>query len=142
METRYAPALEDSVGTVLLKALLTELKLQSPRFIAMNEEAQQEVIDRLRLQTADAVASAVRSIAARSFTAVRAEVVSVAFKDNVKVTLEMGRLGEGVHAIADGVGGGCMLVLCDAEEFTAGMDQVKPKPNQGDMVADAEAGDD
>lgn len=132
---------EDSVGTVLLKALLTELKLQSPRFNTMDEDKQLEVIERMRLQVADALHEAISHIAAKSYQTVPASVVAVAFRDKVKVTLELAGMKQEQHrrhalAVAESVAGGgsCMLVLCDFDQFTGGMTTVKPTAAQRDWT--------
>jgi uncharacterized protein YaaW (UPF0174 family) len=124
--TKSLAQIEESVGTTLLKALLLELKMQSPRFQTMDEEKQQEVIDRLRGQ-----------VSARSFASVNAKIVSVTFKEGVKVQLEIADSVGGAHAVADSVGGAVMLVLANLEEFTGGMaESVKPTAKQRDAFKD------
>ena len=94
-------AAEESVGKALLQAVLAELRLHSPRFNQLNEQAQGETIDRLRAQVAGAVQEAVATIAAAGYVSVRAKVSQVTFKDGVKATLEMLGRSEGAHALAD-----------------------------------------
>jgi hypothetical protein len=133
--------IEQTVGTALLHALLTELRMQSPRFNTMDEDKQLEVIDRLRLQVADQLHEAITQIAAKSYQTVPANVIAVAFRDKVKVTLELAGMKQEKHrsqalAVAESVatGGGCMLVLCDYDQFTGGMSSVKPTSKQVDWT--------
>lgn len=132
---------EDSVGMVILKAVLTEIKMLSPRFNAMTVDAQEEVIERLRLQITDQINSAVSIIAAKAYQTVPANVVSVAFKEKTKVTLELADPKNETNrklalAVADSVrdGGGCMLVLASTEEFTGGMHTVRGTDPQRDWT--------
>lgn len=132
------PQVEESVGTILLKALLTELQLLSPRYNSMDAEAQNEIIERLRLQIEDQLHIAIGTIAAKSYQSVPATVTSVGFgekKTAIKLITPSG--SKGVHAIADLLvhgKGACMVVLADLDQFTGGMDSVKPKGNQRDWT--------
>ena len=128
---------EDSAGTKLLKALLTEPRLQSPRFQTMDEEKQLEVIERPRFQVEDQVRDLVRSITAQSFETVSAKVVAISWKEDVKATIELQGGTDGAHALADHVGRICQVVLADTEAFTGGMESaVKPTPRQMDLEGD------
>lgn len=128
---------EGSAGKRLLQALVTELKLQSPRFQTMNEDSQGDVLDRLRAQVDEAVREAVSEIAAGGHESARVTVESVTFKDGVKIVCT-GFASTGAHAVADEVGKQAMLVLCDPEAFVGDLATVKPTPNQGDLIDDAE----
>lgn len=128
--------MQETVGTTLLKALLLELKMQSPRFNTMDEGKQQEVIDRMRGQVEEEIKNVVAEVAARSFQSVKAKINSVMFKEGVKVVLEIADKTEGAHAVADSVGGAVMLVLANLEEFTGGMELVKPPAKQRDAFKD------
>ena len=136
----------DSIGKRLLQAMLAELVMLSPRYNALTQEAQQEIIDRLRSQLEDEIGNAVHTIAAQSFETVPATIASVAFRDEVKATLTMnnnnGAGTGGIHALADRVGGACMVVLCDDAQFRVGMDAVKGQPNQHDLLQHGPGDDD
>lgn len=129
---------EDSVGKVLLKAMLTELQMLSPRYAAMTEDKQSEIIDRLRLQIGDQLREAINAIAAKSYQSVPATVTSVAFGEKVtgvKLTTPSG--SKGIHALADLLvhgKGACMVVLADLDQFTGGMESVKPPAKQRDWA--------
>jgi hypothetical protein len=124
----------ESIGTTLLKALITELKMLSPRFTHQSEEMQQEIIDRLRLQVGDQLREAVVQIAAKSYKSLPGTIVKVQFKDGVQCQINMNRTNKTVHDVADSVGGECMIVLCDLDEFVGGMEQaVKPVSRQMDL---------
>lgn len=129
---------EGSAGKKLLQALVTELKLQSPRFATMNEDGQGEVLDRLRLQVDDAVREAVSTIAASGdFHKVRVTVDQVTFKEGAKIVLKA-LVTEAVLEVASEVGSQALLVLCDPEQFTGDLHEVKPTPNQGDLVGEGD----
>jgi hypothetical protein len=131
---------EESLGTKLLKAVVTELQMLSPRFVAMDNDHQGEIIDRLRMQVMDLMHDAVRQVSARSFESVPAHISGVVFKEKVQVTVQITDLkSEMIRAlalkVADSVhtGGQCMLVLCDFDQWVGGMDQVKPVSPQRDF---------
>jgi hypothetical protein len=130
---------EGSVGKRLLQALLLELKMQSPRFNTMNEEAQAEVIDRLRGQVDEAVREAITGIAAQGAESARVTIESITFKKGVKIVLSANS-SQGILAVADEIGTSALLVLCDTESLTGDMGSVKPTPNQGDLLGGAGPG--
>jgi len=130
----HVAAASDSAGAQLLEALLTELKMQSPRFATQNQAAQQEVIDRLRGQVEHEVDLLVARIATRTFPSGVAKIVSATVKDTVSVTLHMADGCSVLHEIIDHVGRSCWVVLCDLEEFTGGMQTVRAPPNQTDLL--------
>jgi hypothetical protein len=120
---------EGSCGKRLLQALVTELQLQSPRFVSMNEAGQGEVLERLRAQVDAAVREVVHEIAADK-------------SESARVTIERGAhaLVNLIQAVVEHgeVGSQALLVLCDPEQFVGDLDTVKPTPNQGDLIGDGE----
>lgn len=121
---------EETVGTTLLKALLTEVqRLQKPWQNTPQKE-QQDVIDRLRIQVESAVSHAVHAIAGAGSTSLMAQVESVTFKDGVKCVLKLGRGNAAVHELADAEGGHVMVIMMDTAQHTGGMGQVKATPDQ------------
>lgn len=129
---------EGSAGKRLMQSLWTELQLQSPRLASMNAEAQGEVLDRLRLTVDEAVREAVSEIAGASFERVPVSIDSMTFKDGVKIVLKSSLVTEAVLHVAEEVGSAAMLVLCDASQFTGDLHEIKPRPDQRDLVGDGE----
>ena len=127
---------QGSASKKLLQGLLTELALESPRYNSMSQEAQQEVIDRLRLQVEEVVREAVSAIAADGNESLPVTIESMTFKEGVKVVLK-GLSTQSAFAVASDVGSRALLVLCDPEAFMGDLDTVKGKPNQGDLVGEA-----
>lgn len=124
---------EESAGTKLLKALLTEIhQLQKP-WQNTPMDQQRDVIERLRLQVEDAVKSACLTIAARGSKVVQASVESVTFKDGVKAVLQLSRGNPATHELADATGGSVLIVIGEIAEHTDGMHVVKPQPDQLDI---------
>jgi hypothetical protein len=134
MSTAISKA-EGSAAKKLLQGLLTELALESPRYNSMSQEAQQEVIDRLRLQVEDAVRECVATIAADGSDALPVTIESMTFKDGCKVVLK-GISTTTALSVASEVGSRALLVLCDPDAFMGDLDSVKGKPNQGDLVGE------
>lgn len=125
---------EESAGTTMLKALLTEVQQLQKPWQNTPEREQQDVIDRLRLQVEEAVRSAVLRIASSGQECIRAAVESVTFKDGVKAVLQLSRGNPSTHALADATGGTVLIVLAEVGEHTEGMHTVKPDPDQADML--------
>jgi hypothetical protein len=136
----HAAAASDAAAVQLLRGLIDELKLQSPRFATQNQSEQQIVIDRLAAQVQHEVDILAARIATRSFPAGAAKITSMSIGgESVSVKLSMPQSSSMVHAIADHVGGSCWLVLCELEEFTGGLGTVKAPPDQGSLLGnDAE----
>lgn len=130
---------EESVGTSLLKQLVTEFQHLPAPWHQMNADRQGEVIDRLRGGVEDGVRAVVKAVCSRSFTHLGAEIESLTFKDGAKAVLKLQRSGDAIHELADGVGGQCMVVLATVAEFTDGMHTVAPTPDQADFVEQATA---
>jgi hypothetical protein len=132
------PPVEETVGTRLLKAMLTELQMLSSRYKAMDEEQQAEIIDRLRGQIQEELRNAIDAIAAKHYQSVTATLDAVAFGEKVsKLKLHTPSGSKGLHALADLLvhgKGACMIVLADLDQFTGGMEQIKPAAKQRDWT--------
>ena len=137
METIKDPVAmaEESAGTTLLKALLTEVQQLQKPWANTPQAEQQNVIDRLRLRVEDAVREAVLRIASGAQSRIRATVESVTFKDGVKAVLQLSRGNPETHALADATGGTVLIVLTEVEEHVDGMHTVKPDPDQRELLS-------
>ena len=134
---------ETSFGNRLLRAVITELAVLSPRYANLNSEAQAEIIDRLRDQLADEIRGLVHAVSARGYDSVAATISSVTFREGVKANLEMVKDAKGVQSLAGSVGESVMIVMCSPAAFIGGMDAVKPTANQRDWtLADDDDKDD
>jgi hypothetical protein len=134
-------AASDSAAVHLLKGLIDELKLQSPRFATQNQAEQQIVIDRLRGAVEHEVDLLVARIATRNFPSGVAKISSVTIKDTVRVVVELAEGSSVKHDITDHVGLSCWLVLCELEEFTGGLQTVRAPQDQGDLLDPPESDD-
>lgn len=127
------PAVEESIGTQLMKALYEEITNLRMPWIVTPQQQQQEVLDRLRAQVDLAVRSAVRQLATVGFNHIAAQIDSLAIKDEAKVVLMMARGSQELHEVADRVGTRALIVFADPAEYTDGMEQLKAQADQADL---------
>ena len=128
----------DWFGNRLLRAVLVELSVLSPRYSQLTEQEQNDTIDRLRGALEDEIRQLVHAVAAQSRTFVAAKLVSVTFKDGVKGVIDLGEPGQPVLELALNCAKPCIVVLADPEAFTAGMEHIRGEPAQRDAFPDAE----
>lgn len=132
----------DSVGNQILKAMLVELQMQSPRYAALTQDKQQEVIDRMRDAVADTVNHAVHEIAAKSYDSLPVKLIKAQLKDGIQFQVNV--LGTPAHSgWVDQVGKEAMLVFCDPTGFTMGLESFKaPSPQKDAFELADDDGDD
>lgn len=129
----------DSVGAQVLKAMLVELQVQSPRYVALPPDKQQEVIDRLRDALADTINHAVHTIAARSYESLPVKIIKAQLKDGIKFQVDVMGTPRSSSWVEE-VGKDAMLVFCDPTGFTLGLDSFKAPDRQRDAFdADTDA---
>lgn len=125
----------DSVGKQILKAMLVELQVHSPRYVALPEDKQQEVIDRLRDALADTINHAVYQIAAKSYDSLPVKLVKAQLKEGIQFQVNV--TGTPAHSgWVDQVGKEAMLVFCDPTGFTMGLDSFTPPKKQRDAFGE------
>lgn len=125
----------DSVGAQILKAMLVELSVQSPRYVALPQEKQQEIIDRLRDALADSINHAVHTIAAKSYESLPVKIIKAQLKDGIQFQVNV--LGTPSNSgWVDEVGKEAMLVFCDPTGFALGLDSFKAPSKQRDAFGD------
>lgn len=121
----------DSVGNQILKAMMVELSVLSPRYGTLSQDQQQETIDRLRDALVDSIDGAVRQIAAQSYEALPVQISSITIKDGTKISLETIGKPAG-NTLYESAGMQCMLIFCDPEGFKLGLDSFKAPAKQRD----------
>lgn len=122
-----------SAGSMLLSALMNEVRQLGKPWEQTPEREQEVVIDRLRRAVEVSVRNVVQTIAASSFPRIPATVESVTFKDGVKAVLTLSKGEDGTHALADATGGQAMVVLATHSQFLEGLESVKADADQSDM---------
>ena len=122
---------KDSVGNQLMRAMLVELSMLSPRWQAMNQEQQQETIDRLRDALTDAINGAVHAIAAQSYENLPVKLIKAQVKDGVRFQVDVSGTPKS-SAWVDQIGKDCMLIFCDPTGFKLGLDSFTAPSNQRD----------
>jgi hypothetical protein len=121
----------DSVGNQIMKAVLVELQVLSPRYSALDEGKQQEVIDRLADAIADSINHAVHVIAAKSYESLPVKLIKAQLKEGIQFQVNV----TGTPANSgwvEQVGKEAMLVFCDPTGFTLGLDSFRAPAKQRD----------
>jgi len=99
----------------------------------LNEEAQQEVINRLTEKAEDAVTVAVRIITARGAASVPIEVRAIKVEPKaLTVTAKVDAAAPDKHELTDSAGKLCLLVLAP-DDYREGLDAIQPERDQQEM---------
>lgn len=99
----------------------------------LNEEAQQEVINRLTEKAEDAVTVAVRIITARGAASVPIEVRAIKVEPKaLTVTAKVDAAAPDKHELTDSAGKLCLLVLAP-DDYREGLDAIQPERDQHEM---------
>jgi len=133
MNEQASPPLLDvhTVGADLLRALLDEVRLMPKPWAALPADEQAEVIDRLRNRVTMHVTDVVNRIAAGGRVAVVADLVSIAMRKGLRITLDADKNAAGKHDLIDALGMPVTLILGLApQDYTIGMGDIKPEPDQ------------
>lgn len=125
----------DSVANQIMRAMLVELAILSPRYQAMEQAKQQETIDRLRDALIDTIDHAVHTIAAKSYESLPVKLAKAQLKEGIQFQVNV--LGTPSNSgWVDQVGKEAMLVFCDPTGFTLGLASFKAPDNQRDAFKD------
>ena len=125
----------DSVGNQIMRAMMVELAMLSPRYNALDEAKQNEIIDRLRDSLQDTITHAVQEIAAKSYESLPVKLVKAQLKEGIQFQVNV--LGTPASSgWVDQVGKEAMLVFCDPTGFTLGLASFKAPAKQRDAFED------
>ncbi|MBL0142640.1 MAG: hypothetical protein IPP91_11205 [Betaproteobacteria bacterium] len=141
----------ETLGRDLLEALIMEIRLMPDVWEKLGQEAQDDVLDRLRNRVRDLTRQAVGLIVSSERTVLAATVESVTFKDGIKATLKIAKTARGRHDLADQKGADVVVVIADPGEYLQGMDAVRGEDEQltlqgidkatGEIIARVQAAD-
>lgn len=123
----------DTIGKDLLQALVQEVRLMPDVWPKLNQHRQNEIIDRLRKRVDTNVRMAVHILASEGRTTVVGELDQVVRKDGIKAVFKINSAAAGRHDLFDSEGKACLIVVADAGENLAGMDEVAGEPDQRAM---------
>ncbi|WP_434627550.1 Rmf/CrpP family protein [Chromobacterium sp. CV08] len=123
----------DSIGKDLLGALLQEFKLLPDVWQKLPKDKQDDVIDRLRNRVETNIRMAVHVLASQGRTTVVGELDQVVRKDGIKAVFKINSNAEGRHELFDSERKACLIIIADAGENLAGMDDIQGEPDQRAM---------
>jgi hypothetical protein len=125
---------EETVGTMLLKAMVQEFTLLPKPWEKLPKKQQDEVIDRLRGAVEEAVTGAVMQLAAKERPTLAVVIEKVEFKDGGKAIVKFERRDPARMDLTDAVGDVALLVVAAPKAETEGMDRVEGEEDQRAMA--------
>lgn len=123
----------DSIGKDLLQALVTELRLLPKPWDQLPQNKQDDILDRLRARVDTNIKMAVHLLAAQGRTTVVADLDQITRKDGIKAVFKINSNTAGRHELFDSEGKACLIIVADATDHTAGMDDVRGEADQRAM---------
>lgn len=137
-----AHAMTDRFAAQLLRQALDALAAQRTLWPVTPQQQQQEVIDRLREGFADVIRRQIPHIASAGFVNAEVTLHTITCKgDAIKAVVTIGD-NKTLHDLVDVMGRKVVLVLVDAEVYTAGMESFEAQKDQPDLPLEGfEAGE-
>lgn len=123
----------DTMAHDFLAALLAELRQMPDHWLRLNEQKQQQIIERLKEKIRAGTEKAVAMFLHGEFPAVSAELKGVAFGGSISATLSVARDALHRHALSDAQGKRVLVIIADAGRWTARMDEIKARADQLDL---------
>lgn len=134
--TSTPPHIEIAETTMLgdlMQCVVEQLKVLPKAWQAMSEREQQETLDRIELQIADAVRQVVRIVSSHGQINVPAKIESVTFKDGCKVVLKaVGGIENTIH-LAEAEGHLVSVIIPETEMLLGDEGKPKAEPDQRGM---------
>ncbi len=119
-----------TIGRDLLQALVQELRLLPKPWPELAEAKQNDIIDRLRNRVDHNVKMAVHLLAADGRTVVAGDLDQITIKDGVKAVIKFGAHTANLHDLYEVTGKAVLVVVANAGDYTAGMDEVQGEADQ------------
>jgi len=128
-----ALAVADRFAAQLLRAALDALANQRTLWPVTPQQQQQEVIDRLRNSFTEVIKRQMSAIAAAGLPYAEVGMNTITAKgETVKAIVTVGD-NKTLHELVDAIGRKIVLVLVDAETYTAGMESFEAQKDQPDL---------
>lgn len=123
----------ETMGADFLAALLAELRTMPDHWARLNEQAQQQIIDRLKEKVRAAVIKAQGMFLRAGCAAVPADLEAVGFKNGITAALKIPRDALHRHELSDATGQRVLVVIADGNRWLERMDELKAKADQHDL---------
>lgn len=123
----------ETMGHDFLAAMLAELRQMPDHWARLNEQRQQQIIERLREKVRTGIDKALTIFMRGEFPAVQADLKAIAWENGIKATLAIPKDAMYRHALCDAQGSKVLIVLTDAGRWLARMDEIKAKGDQIDL---------
>ncbi|MGP9826861.1 DNA translocase FtsK [Ectopseudomonas khazarica] len=124
----------ETLGRDLMQVLLQEIRALPDVWPKLNEKKQAAVIERIRSSVERSATVAVKLIAAGGNPTISGILESVAIKEGIKATFKVSQFDPMRHELIDSQGKVCLLVVANAADHLGGTDEVKPDPDQADLL--------
>lgn len=123
----------DTIGKDLLSGLLAELRLLPKPWEQLAKAKQDDVIDRLRKRVESNVKMAVHLLSADGRTVVAGALEQITIKEGVKAVVKFSQAAPNLHDLLDVAGQEVLVVVANAADYTAGMNDVSGEEDQRAM---------
>ena len=120
----------ESIGSDLLQALLTEIKLLPKPWEALTKAKQDDIIDRLRSRVEHNVKMAIHILAADGRTIVVGELDQITIKNGIKVVVTVGAKQENLHEMYDATGKSVLMIVSDVKDHMVGTKDIEGEVDQ------------
>lgn len=122
-----------TIGKDLLSALVDEIRTLPDVWQKLSEQKQSDIIERCTKRVDYNVKRAVHLIASDGRIVVAGDVEQIVIKDGVKAVVKFGKNTANLHHLYESESNAVLVVVANASDFTGGMDDVKPDPDQQDL---------
>lgn len=125
----------ETIGHDLLAAVVDEIKALPDVWQKLNQEKQDDVIERLERRVKAVTKQAVELLASEGRTTLVARIESIAIKDGTKATLVISGANppSARQELFQSVRKDCLVVLACAEDHTHGTEGVRGEPDQNPL---------
>jgi hypothetical protein len=120
----------ETIGREMLSVLLQEIRLLPEPWDKLAKAKQDVVIDRLRKSVDTAINVAVHMIASQGHAVIAGTLGGVTIKNGVRASVEFHRYTPNLHELYDSTGKSVMMVIADAEQYKAGMNDIQGESDQ------------
>lgn len=122
-----------TAGKDLLSALIDEIRTMPDVWQKLSESKQADIIERLAKRVDYTVKRVVHLIASDGRIVVAGDVEQIVIKDGVKAVVKFSKNAPNLHHLYETESSAVLVVVANASDFTGGMDDIKPDPDQQDL---------
>jgi hypothetical protein len=128
--------IQETMAQQLMRCLFENVTSLRVPWSITPEAAQKDILDRMKKAVDDVTQRVVKQVLSASAVHMEAHLKGIAATDVIKATLVIPSADVALHSLIDRRGGKVMIVLCDMEQYTGGMDSFKATADQLPLIGD------